>query len=148
MYYTNYKYTKSIFEDFQLFDMMEIQFFNSLIGNPHLEDYMCWNITALFCFIVIPGIFQISYVGFPSAFCYNFPVDLGAEGGVSTSEGDTLHREPPTIMVTRAEQSNEESTQDSEENFTEADSMAAEVGEDDIDEEEEETRRDADDEGN
>ncbi|XP_045130805.1 nucleoprotein TPR-like [Portunus trituberculatus] len=73
-------------------------------------------------------------------------VDLGAEGGVSTSEGDTLHREPPTIMVTRAEQSNEESTQDSEENFTEADSMAAEVGEDDIEEEEEETRREADDE--
>ena len=67
---------------------------------------------------------------------------------MSTSEGDTLHREPPTIMVTRAEQSNEESTQDSEENFTEADSMAAEVGEDDIDEEEEETCREADDEGN
>ncbi|KAG0724322.1 hypothetical protein GWK47_040832 [Chionoecetes opilio] len=40
-------------------------------------------------------------------------------------------------MVTRAEQSNEESTQDSEENFTEADSMAAEVGEEDIEEEEE-----------
>lgn len=72
--------------------------------------------------------------------------DLGAEGGVSTSEGDTSHREPPTILVTRAEQSNEESTQDSEENFTEADSMAAEVGEDDIEEEEEEPRGDADDE--
>ena len=50
-------------------------------------------------------------------------------------------------MVTRAEQSNEESTQDSEENFTEADSMAAEVGEDDIEEEEEEACGEADDEG-
>lgn len=49
--------------------------------------------------------------------------------------------------MTRAEQSNEESTQDSEENFTEADSMVAEVGEDDIEEEEEEPRGDADDEG-
>ncbi|KAG7160494.1 Nucleoprotein TPR-like [Homarus americanus] len=52
--------------------------------------------------------------------------DLGAEGGVSTSEGDAMHREPPTVMVTEAEQSNEENSKDSEENFTEADSMAAE----------------------
>lgn len=50
-------------------------------------------------------------------------------------------------MVTRAEQSNEESMQDSEENFTEADSMAAEVGEDDVEEEEVEAREEADDEG-
>lgn len=81
------------------------------------------------------------------SFLFSISADLGAEGGVSTSEGDTSHREPPTILVTRAEQSNEESTQDSEENFTEADSMAAEVGEDDIEEEEEEARGDADDEG-
>ncbi|XP_071529693.1 uncharacterized protein [Panulirus ornatus] len=71
--------------------------------------------------------------------------DLSAEGGVSTSEGDSGHRDPPTIMVTGAEQSNEENSQDSEENFTEADSMAAEVGEEDVDEDEDDGGADADD---
>nr|XP_045610228.1 nucleoprotein TPR-like [Procambarus clarkii] len=71
--------------------------------------------------------------------------DLGAEGGVSTSEGDTVHRETPTIRLTGAEQSNEENSKDSEENFTEADSMAAEVGEEVEDEEEEDAEGEADD---
>ncbi|XP_042237084.1 nucleoprotein TPR-like isoform X2 [Homarus americanus] len=71
--------------------------------------------------------------------------DLGAEGGVSTSEGDAMHREPPTVMVTEAEQSNEENSKDSEENFTEADSMAAEVGEDVEDEEDDDAGAEADD---
>ncbi|KAK8749463.1 hypothetical protein OTU49_015372, partial [Cherax quadricarinatus] len=73
--------------------------------------------------------------------------DLGAEGGVSTSEGETMHRETPTIMVTGAEQSNEENSKDSEENFTEADSMAAEVGEEVEDEEEDDAGGEADDDG-
>lgn len=56
-----------------------------------------------------------------------FPAELGAEGGgVSTSEGEST-REPPTVLVTGAEQSNEETSRDSEDNFTEADSMAIDI---------------------
>lgn len=55
-----------------------------------------------------------------------------------------MHRDPPTILVTGAEQSNEENSQDSEGNFTEADSMAAEVGEE---EDEDEDDGGADDDG-
>ncbi|KAK7065596.1 hypothetical protein SK128_024225 [Halocaridina rubra] len=81
----------------------------------------------------------------------------GNEGGVSTSEGGTVaQREPPVVVVTGAEQSNDEASQGSRDNFPEADSMAAAVddgeGEDeegeeeDIEDEEEEDEEDIRDE--
>ncbi|XP_066988708.1 nucleoprotein TPR-like [Macrobrachium rosenbergii] len=63
----------------------------------------------------------------------------GTEGGVSTSEGRGAARDPPSVIITGAEQSNDEASQGSQDHFTEADSMAIAVedGDEDDDEEEE-----------
>lgn len=56
---------------------------------------------------------------------------------MSTSEGEST-REPPTVLVTGGEQSSGETSRDCEDNFTEADSMAVDIGDDNEVEEEEE----------
>ncbi|XP_064098408.1 nucleoprotein TPR-like isoform X2 [Macrobrachium nipponense] len=73
----------------------------------------------------------------------------GTEGGVSTSEGRGAAREPPSVIITGAEQSNDEASQGSQDHFTEADSMAIAVedGDEDDDEEELEDAEEEEEEG-
>ncbi|XP_068238323.1 nucleoprotein TPR-like isoform X2 [Palaemon carinicauda] len=70
----------------------------------------------------------------------------GTEGGVSTSEGRGSARDPPSVVITGAEQSNDEASQGSQDHFTEADSVAVAV-DDDEDEEEEEDVEEEEEEG-